>query len=770
MSDSSSPPRAKIRRPPRVGLGFVWIVPIIAAAVGAFLFYKSQIDVGPTITITFEHGTNIGNGAQVRYRGVKVGEIESVALDPTLRHVNVRAQLERTATDLAREGSKFWIVEPRIRVDEITGLNTLLSGSYLSVEPGDGARITSFTGLAEPPVETGEAKGLALILETGDAGSLEVDAPVFHRGLAVGAIAAMTLAEDDTKVRVTIEIERQRAHLVRANSVFWQTSGVHVRLGVLHPSIDIGSLESLVRGGISFATPADAGEPASANAVFQLSENRPEKVGADVRQDGLRLTLTADRAGLPDLAPVYYRDLPVGHVVSSNLNAAGSGVEIEILIDEQHAGLVNTNSVFWNASGFKANLDVTDLKIDIESFEALIAGGIAFATRGAKGEVVDSGARFALLDEDPASSGSEKAARGRRFILVAEELTSIRKGDPVYYRRVEVGAVSHIELVADGSAVAAFILIEEQHVALVRRGSVFWNASGVHTDFSLLGASSLDVESLKALMAGGIAFGNPADGSGAAAAADTEFRLFSEVEAKERLQAKPRGLNLVLTGDKLGSIAVGNAVYYREVPVGEVTSVGLDDNGSSAVIHAVIRRRYAPLVQEGTVFWNASGVHAKFGLFSGAEINVESLKALLAGGVAFATPQTSGGTQARKGSHFVLHDKPQDEWLAWRPAVRLAPEESKAHLPRLPQIHDPSTAAFSVDDLLPAANTTRAAANVRNGPGTRYRVIDTLPRGTTVEVTGKVSGLDWYRVRMAGGREAYIWSKLLEPGGSTGAN
>jgi uncharacterized protein YgiM (DUF1202 family) len=65
---------------------------------------------------------------------------------------------------------------------------------------------------------------------------------------------------------------------------------------------------------------------------------------------------------------------------------------------------------------------------------------------------------------------------------------------------------------------------------------------------------------------------------------------------------------------------------------------------------------------------------------------------------------------------------------------------------------------------------TRAAAHVRNGPGTRYRVIDTLPAGTTVEVTGKVSGLDWYRVRMTDGREVYIWSKLLEPGVSSGAN
>ena len=85
-----------------------------------------------------------GHGALLqRDRGVDVGEVEAVTLDQSLSHVNVTARLNKPAAGLAREGSEFWIVEPRISVDQVTGLQTLLSGSYIEVSPGSGMTASS---------------------------------------------------------------------------------------------------------------------------------------------------------------------------------------------------------------------------------------------------------------------------------------------------------------------------------------------------------------------------------------------------------------------------------------------------------------------------------------------------------------------------------------------------------------------------------------------------------------------------------------------------
>jgi len=151
------------------------------------------------------------------------------------------------------------------------------------------------------------------------------------------------------------------------------------------------------------------------------------------------------------------------------------------------------------------------------------------------------------------------------------------------------------------------------------------------------------------------------------------------------------------------------------------------------------------------MFWNASGLHFHAGLFSGASLDLESLAALLGGGVAFATPEQEG-TPAKDGSRFVLHDHSKDEWLAWQPVVKLAPAATPIELAE----------GFSVDDLAPATYTVTTVSHVREGPDTTYPVLTTLSEGATVPVTGKVQGHDWYRVEV-GDSIGYIWAKLLAP-------
>lgn len=755
MTEPDPTPQARIKQGRHVAFSYIWIAPVIAAAVGGFLFYKSEIDVGPTITIIFEDGARVSTKAKVVYRGVEVGAVQSVALDASLGHVNVTAQLDKSAKELAREGSQFWLVEPRVSIDEISGLSTLMSGSYIQVVPGSGKPTRHFVGLSEPPIVAAGQKELPLILEADDAGSLAVGSTVSYRGIRVGAITGVALPDDGASVRIGVAIKSRYAALVRSNTLFWRTSGMQVDLNPLDPNIDIGSMASLIRGGISFGTPPEAGEAASAHTVFQLLDDPPDTFQMAPPTKGLKLVLTTKRAGIAAGAPVYYRRLQVGKVLRSRLNQDASAVEIDVVIEPQHAALVNSNSVFWNASGVQMALDLNNPRIDVESLQALVVGGIAFATRGA-GDPVEAGATFALLDREPGRDGARAVPTGRRFVLVADEPGSIAERDPVYYRQVQVGQVGDIELLPDGSAVAVYIYVQDQYAALVRQRSVFWNASGVHANLNLFDPS-IDVESAKALLRGGIAFATPADG-GPQATVNTEFRLYSEAEGRKRTQPKASGLRVVLTASQLGSVAVGDSVYYREVEVGEVVATGFANNSASVLIHAVVHNRYAPLVREGSVFWNASGLHVDFSLFKGASLDLESLKALLAGGVAFATPDSQAGARAAAGSQFQLHDRPKDEWLSWQPAIPLGPPEAE---PDLPQI-ETAASDFSVEDMAPAAYVATAASHVRRGPGVRYRIISTVAENATVEVTGKVMGLNWYRVRFADGRVGYVWGKLLQ--------
>jgi paraquat-inducible protein B len=95
-----------------------------------------------------------------------------------------------------------------------------------------------------------------------------------------------------------------------------------------------------------------------------------------------------------------------------------------------------------------------------------------------------------------------------------------------------------------------------------------------------------------------------------------------------------------------------------------------------AEIRVLIKPRYVKLVRTGSRFWNASGADVKFGLFSGLEVNVESLKSLVGGGIVFATPDDPKSRQARNGAVFALYDQPVKDWLEWAPRISIPPEET----------------------------------------------------------------------------------------------
>jgi paraquat-inducible protein B len=114
-------------------------------------------------------------------------------------------------------------------------------------------------------------------------------------------------------------------------------------------------------------------------------------------------------------------------------------------------------------------------------------------------------------------------------------------------------------------------------------------------------------------------------------------------------------------------------VYYRGVEVGTVQKLDLAPNSLSADIHIVIYPRFASLVREGTTFWDVSGLNISGGVVKGLDVQFESLRAFITGGIEFATPP--GTARAKPGTVFFLYDQPKKEWLAWAPKIPIPAEK-----------------------------------------------------------------------------------------------
>jgi paraquat-inducible protein B len=685
MSDSNSEgnveptaPKAKVR--PARRFSIIWLIPLVTLAAAGWIGYRTISERGPMISITFETADGLEAGkTKVIFKGVQVGTVESIGISDDLSHAIVRARMVKGAKKHLTEGTLFWVVRPEVSLGHISGLGTLVSGAYIAVKPGDGERTLSFKGLDRPPIA--DSPGRRFVLRAERIGSLHVSSPVYHRGIPVGEVLSYELDKDGGGIAISILIKDPHVDLVRKSSVFWNSGGIDVNLGNLFDaSISVGSFESLLSGGIAFDNPPGVSEPAPAEAVFRLQPKRPMQFESLAVEDGLKLVLTTDLLrGVKAGDAVTYRHVNVGKVVATRLAKDGAGVEIDVSIAPDHASLVRENSQFWNASGITLNFgNIVNPSLEIGSLESLVAGGVAFRTPSEPGAPVKSGHRFALLTKQPEdlTAAAAKEAEAFKVILSADDLGGVNKGDPVFYKHVPIGQVLKTQLNASASGVEIELGIEPTRANLIHTNTVFWNASGLRVNFGDLADASVDIESLKSLIAGGIALANPVD-AGAQAQSGARYPLNPKRPDEMFLAKKTdEALHIVLRSELQGSVKVDDPILYREVQVGTVTGIDLSEDADYVALQVAIDPRYASLVRAKTVFWNASGIHASFGLFSGADIDIESLSALLRGGIAFATPK-DGGEAAKTGAVYELYPEPKKEWQAWAPHIRLPKEPPK---------------------------------------------------------------------------------------------
>lgn len=326
--DTIPPPRI-VRKKSRIS--WIWLVPIVAALAGATLIVRTWMETGPRVTITFSTAAGLEVGkTQVRYKDVTVGTVSGIRLSDDWSRVVVTADISRDAAGLAAEGTRFWVVRPRLGLSGVSGLGTLLSGVYIEVDSEadalpDRSEVPhvakrEFTGLEEPPEVIHGRPGRNFILKANDIGSLEIGSPVYFRRLAVGRVVDYELNETGTNVEVEIFIDAPHDRLVTSASRFWNASGLDVNVGTDGLELRTESLVSILLGGVAFDSPEPGAHPAEASSAFKLYANAH---AAHTPPDGdpwpIRMRFDQSVRGLAVGAVVDFKGLKLGNVTHISL-------------------------------------------------------------------------------------------------------------------------------------------------------------------------------------------------------------------------------------------------------------------------------------------------------------------------------------------------------------------------------------------------------------------------------------------------------------------
>ena len=340
MSDQTdgSPPKPHAAKPvikDKRSISIVWIVPLVAVLIGAWLVYKAVTEKGPTITITFQSAEGLEAGkTKIKYKDVEVGKVTAIALSEDLTHITVTAEMVPGAKRYLTDQTRFWVVRARVTAGEVTGLGTLLGGAYIGVEPGAaGEPRRHFEGLEKQPMVTGVIEGRRFRLAAPRLGSLNPGSPVYFRQIRVGQVVDYALEEGGENVAIQIFIEAPYDRFVHRNTRFWLASGLDLDLTANGLRIDTESVVSLLIGGIAFATLdlEEAGPVAEAETLFKLYETYDDarEDRYSVKRDYI-VEFTESVRGLSVGAPVEFRGIQVGTVTDIGLKADFDNLEFTI--------------------------------------------------------------------------------------------------------------------------------------------------------------------------------------------------------------------------------------------------------------------------------------------------------------------------------------------------------------------------------------------------------------------------------------------------------
>jgi paraquat-inducible protein B len=404
------PPAVHIRQR---RFSFVWIIPIVAAVIAIYLGYRTIVQQGPLVTVTFNNSQGLAAGqTQVKYKWVALGTVESIDLSPDNSHVIVKLRMNNVGARFLTTHTRFWVVRPSLSVTNLSGLDTLVSGSYIGIDPGvhGGRYDTHFTGLEEPPGVRSDEPGSTYVLHADSVGSLNSGSPVFYRDVVVGEVLGYDLGDGIGPVTINIFVRAPFNKLVKPSSHFWDSSGISVGVQGGTLRVRVQSLEAVLAGGVTFDLPADqASAPSSTdNATFRLYPTAEDAAAAGyLHQVAAVAYFQSSVAGVGRGTPVTIFGIQVGDVTDVNfiLDPATGLAKVRVRMELQPDRVIHT-------ADFSGNLKPQDV------LQRMVDRGMRVALETSS---FITGQKDLALDFEPGAGHVPVKYEGDAILLPTEE-------------------------------------------------------------------------------------------------------------------------------------------------------------------------------------------------------------------------------------------------------------------------------------------------------------------------------------------------------------
>ncbi len=357
----------------------IWIVPIIAILISIWLIYQYFSELGPEVVILFEESGGLKvNQSTIKYRDVTVGVVKKITLQEGAKGVVVTARMNVETAPYLNENTKFWIVKPVVSTNGITGLETLVSGSYIELSSARGEKEERFfIGLEEPFVDPSLNAGKRFSLIAPEARNLQKGSPIYYRKVKVGEIEKLNISKDGSHVEFVAFVKSPYHDLIKPHTKFWAMSGMDIDFSNSSLSLDFAPFAYILNSGIEFGTnPLYCDQNSSMKDIDNfflfksLADAKERKFYTQVSNlKRYRISFDSPVANLGIGADVAFRGIKIGEVLEVKFHYDANstkivseifiGIDHKIFEDSNRSGEENLKDAVKNR-GLRAHVDSTN--------------------------------------------------------------------------------------------------------------------------------------------------------------------------------------------------------------------------------------------------------------------------------------------------------------------------------------------------------------------------------------------------------------------------
>ena len=283
-----------------------------------------------------------------------------------------------------------------------------------------------------------------------------------YKNVDIGVVEKIKFSDDFSNIILTVDFMEGSEKFLRRSTRFW----------VVKPQLSLRGatgLSTIISGAYIEIEPG-TGAP---KLHFIGLEKQPV-VKSD--EQGKKITLVTQKLGSVDTgSPIYYQGLLAGEVLGYELGNDRKSTYVHTFIKDPFDQLIRGNTNFWNVSGINVSMGADGFKVQTESIQSMLFGGIAFESpETLEQATTDIDKLVFTLHESYESIKKHAYTKKIKFIMFFDSsIRGLNLGAPVEFKGIKVGTVLDVRLEFDSGSTSFRIpvLIEIEPQRIIERGN-----------------------------------------------------------------------------------------------------------------------------------------------------------------------------------------------------------------------------------------------------------------------------------------------------------